>query len=147
MLRKRKRNVFLLISRSRLNDSLSLMKVQPTGNQQLLDAPDERSVTNAKKRQRDVAPNQVSQDPFSNLVTLQFLEPAMNQKLTIETRSPIGTTAVLFFAKPKFVLSQWKHGWRIAENPWYAGLQLRVDRFDQRGGGLSSCFRQFQFVA
>jgi len=98
------------------------MKVQPTENQQLLHPPDELSVTYAKKRRRDVAPNQVSQDPFSNLVTLKFLEPALNQKLRLETRSPIGTVAILFFAKPKFVLAQWEHGWRIAENRMTCGV-------------------------
>src|SRR5271165_7157271 len=91
------------------------MKMQLTGNQQLLHPPDERSLAYAKKRQRDLAPNQVSQDPFSNRVTLKFLEPAVNQELTLETRSPIGTTAVLFFAKPALVMAQWKHGWRIEE--------------------------------
>ena len=79
--------------------------MQPAGNQQLLHAPDKRSITDAKERQRDVASNQVSQNAFSNLVTLEFLEPAVNQELSLETSSPVGTTAVLFFAKPKFVLA------------------------------------------
>jgi len=94
------------------------MKMQATGNQQLFHSPDDRSVTYAKKRQGDVAPNQVLQDAFSNLVTLEFLEPAVNQELTLEAGSSIRTAAVLFVAKPKFVLAQWKHGWRIAENLW-----------------------------
>ena len=109
-LRKRKGNVFLEVSRSRLNFSLFLVKMQPTGNQQLLHAPDKRSITDAKERQRDVASYQISQNAFSNLVTFEFLEPAVNQKLSLETSSPVGTTAVLFFAKPEFVLAQWKHG-------------------------------------
>src|SRR5260370_32885290 len=65
MLRKRKGDVLLEISRSRLNFSLFLVKMQPTGNQQLLHAPDKRSITDAKKRQRDVASYQVSQNAFS----------------------------------------------------------------------------------
>jgi hypothetical protein len=101
--------VFLEISRSRLNFSLFLVKMQPTGNQQLLHTPDKRSIADAKNCQRDVASNQVSQNAFSNLVTLKVLEPAVNQELSLETSSPVGTTAVLFFAKPIFVLAQWKH--------------------------------------
>jgi len=91
------------------------MKVQSTGNQHRLYSPNEPGVTYGKKCERDVAPNQVSQDPFSKLVTLKFLEPAANQELTQKTRGTIWTATVFFLTKPIFVLAEWKHSWRIEE--------------------------------
>jgi len=85
------------------------MEMQSTGNQQIFDSPDKSSVADAKKLQRDVAPNQVAQDRLSELVTFELLEPAVSQELTLEAGNAIRTGAVLVFAKPKFVLAQWKH--------------------------------------
>jgi hypothetical protein len=47
----------------------------------------------------------------SEWVILQFLEPQVNQRLSLETVNPIGTGALWLLTKPPFVLQQWeRHG-------------------------------------
>jgi hypothetical protein len=84
------------------------MNMQSTGNQQLRDLLNHPVVSHARRRQRDLPRKQIPQHVHFERLTFELLKPQATPQSTLWNIDPIGRLAVVFLAKPPFVLDRRK---------------------------------------